>query len=58
MIYQMTLCLANGTELPIKTHLVGELNQQVVIQENDLYVLRLPSSLLFSSCERSRTSTL
>ena len=33
MVYEMTLRFTNGAELPIKTHLVGELNQQVVIRD-------------------------
>ena len=33
MIYEMTLRFTNGAELPIKTSLVGELNQQVVIRD-------------------------
>jgi hypothetical protein len=33
MVYEMTLRFTNGTELPIKTNLVGELNQQVVIRD-------------------------
>jgi hypothetical protein len=33
MVYEMTLCFTNGAELPIKTSLVGELNQQVVIRD-------------------------
>jgi hypothetical protein len=33
MVYEMTLHFTNGAELPIKTSLVGELNQQVVIRD-------------------------
>jgi hypothetical protein len=33
MVYEMTLHFTNGVELPIKTNLVGELNQQVVIRD-------------------------
>jgi hypothetical protein len=33
MVYEMTLRFTNGAELPIKTSLVGALNQQVVIRD-------------------------
>jgi hypothetical protein len=33
MVYEMTLRFTNGEELPIKTSLVGELNQQVIIRD-------------------------
>ena len=33
MVYEMTLHFTTGAELPIKTNLVGELNQQVVIRD-------------------------
>jgi hypothetical protein len=33
MVHEMTLRFTNGAELPVKTNLVGELNQQVVIRD-------------------------